>query len=266
MSSLQNNLGFTGLSTLPVTTPSPGTAQSMVTEVLNTQAAAAQANAQSASSLSNIVGLLSVMMSAVSQTTRPPTPAPAPAAAPRSAGSAAGAAGRQLKIVELDDFSVAHGNEIAKTLTRDGDVDLERVDLSRGGGNRLASMSTALDNLIERARNGETIDAVNISQQDFGNSGLAGEVRRKIDLLSDLGVPVAVAAGNNGPNQKNSLTGTKSFNVMSTTNGTVNRTSGTGNVSAEGQTTSFATANLAVQLARLRAQGLSNGQILNTLA
>lgn len=170
-----------------------------------------------------------------------------------------------LKIVELDDFSSSHGLEIANTLTQDGDVTLEQYDISKGGGNRLANISSSLDDLITRARNGEQIDAINISQQNFDNSSLSNEVRRKIDLLSDLGVPVVVAAGNNGPGQRNALAANSSFNVASTTNGVLNRTSGLGNVAAEGGTTSFATANLSRDIARLHAQGYSNGQILNIL-
>jgi hypothetical protein len=76
---------------------------------------------------------------------------------------------------------------------------------------------------------------------------------------------VVVAAGNNGPGQRNALAANSSFNVASTTNGVLNRTSGLGNVAAEGGTTSFATANLSRDIARLHAQGYSNGQILNIL-
>ena|GEM_PF-3081733 len=172
--------------------------------------------------------------------------------------------GNPLKIVAIDDFSSGHGQEITKTLAQGGDVDVQQYDISKGG-NRLANISSSLDDVIARVRNGETIDAVNLSQEDFGNSSLGNEVRRKIELLSDLGVPVAVAAGNGGRNQVNSLAASNSFNVGSTTNGVLNRSSGIGNVTAEGQTTSFATANLTSQLARMHAQGYSNGQIFSML-
>lgn len=172
--------------------------------------------------------------------------------------------GKPLNVVAIDDFSSPHGQEIVSTLAQGGDVEVQQYDISRGG-NRLANISSSLDDVIERARNGETIDAVNLSQQDFGNSSLDNEIRRKIELLSDMDIPVAVAAGNGGNGRLNGLNSNSSFNVASTTNGVLNRSSGLGNVAVEGQTTSFATANLTSQLARMHSQGYSNGQIFSML-
>lgn len=259
MASTFNNLALIpGLSlptSLPAAAPSSAATLSQI---------AAASNGLGATSLTSPLGsfrsLMSSITSSVLNTPAIPRRTTTGAPAPRTAGASNGA----LKIVQIDDFSSAHGQEIANTLTQDGDVSLEQYDISKGG-NRLANISSSLDDLITRARNGEKIDAVNISQQNFDNSSLSNEVRRKIELLSDLGVPVAVAAGNGGPNQQNGLAANNSFNVASTTNGVRNRDSGLGNVSAEGQTTSFATANMATQLARLHAQGYSNGQIFNML-
>jgi len=190
-------------------------------------------------------------------------------ALPKPAGAAS--TGKPLNIVQIDDFSTDktgfnHGQEIANTLSQDGNANIQKYDISKGG-NRLQNISNALDDVIAKAQNGESIDAVNLSQQDLDdNSPIAQEIRSKIDTLSSLGVPVAVAAGNGGPGKTNSLAGRNSFNVASTTNGAVNGDSGRGNVTAEGRTTSFATANFALQLAEMHAQGYTSGQLLNMMA
>jgi hypothetical protein len=185
----------------------------------------------------------------------PPQPLPAPSA---SLGTPA-PGGRPPRIAQIDDFTTDntgfnHGAEVAKTLNPDGKTNLLQMNIG-GGGDRLTHISNALDNVIARVKKGETIDAVNLSQQDFSNGPQAAQIRAKIDQLSTLGVPVAVAAGNNGPNQHNDLISNKAFSVESTTNGQVNSDSGIGNVQAEGRTTSFATANFARQIALKHAAG-----------
>ncbi len=160
-------------------------------------------------------------------------------------------------VAEIDDFTTDntgfnHGAEIANTLNPDGSVNVLKFNIG-GSGDRLAKIANSLDTVIARVKNGETIDAVNLSQQDFSNSPETAQVRAKIDELAALGVPVAVAAGNNGPSQHNSLISNKAFAVQSATNGLANPNSGLGNVTAEGRTTSFATANFTRQLAFSRA-------------
>lgn len=198
----------------------------------------------------------------------PPVPAgAAPPGGPVTKGSAFNG---NLRIAQIDNFSDAHGNEIANTLKKGGadaglggKVDLLQFDINNGGPNKVANINAALSDIISRVQRGEKIDAVNISLQ--GDGADTKQTSALVDQLISMGVPVAVAAGNNGPNVHNGLEGGNSFNVQSATNGQLNGTSGRGNITANGQTTSFATANLTPLLAMLRAQGLSIAQIRATL-
>lgn len=193
----------------------------------------------------------------------------APVAASAANGATAGrngAGGGRPKIVQIDDFTTDntgfnHGREVGNAIlsSSGGNANLEQIDVS-GGGSRSGKIANALRQVVQRVQNGEQVDAINISQQDFGNSADAQEVRQLIDQLSAMGVPVAVAAGNNGPGAVNQLASNSGFVVEST-----GANSGRGNVRAEGRTTSFATANLVGRLAAAHAQGLSLNQIRQNL-
>lgn len=177
----------------------------------------------------------------------------------------------RLVIAQVDLFTGStHGNEIAQTLkSGGGDPSLaSRIDLLQfdiGGGGSSQKTNDALKAIIQKVQNGEKIDAVNLSLTSFVNDASSQETRALVDQLGNLGVPVAIAAGNNGPNQENQLEGSTSFNVQSATNGKLNASSGRGNVTAEGRTTSFATANLAPILAAKRADGQTLSQIRASL-
>jgi hypothetical protein len=262
-----NNIGPQSAFAAPTALPGQSPLAAAALPLANPQAMASMFNplAGYGNAMSNISSSISMMIANTIR--RFSTPA-APSTTQRSTATGGGA-GRP-KIVQIDDFSTDrngfnHGQEIAKTLNSDGNVDLQQYDVSRGG-NRLTNISNALDDVIARVQNGETVDAINISLQDLDNSPISQQIRNKIDQLSSLGVPVAVAAGNGGPGARNALTTNTSFNVASTTNGVRNNNSGVGNVQAEGRTTSFATANLARQLAEKHAQGYTSGQLLNIMA
>lgn len=183
----------------------------------------------------------------------------------------------QVRIAQIDNFTTDqtgfnHGQEIANTLRNGGNdpnmrgkVDLLQYDVSKGGGSITDRIADSLENVAQRVQNGEQIDAVNLSMQDFQASGDTQRVKAAIEQLSQLGVPVAVAAGNGGRDTVNQLTGNSSFNVQSATDGNINQDSGLGNITAEGQTTSFATANLTPLLARMKASGASVGDIRSRL-
>ena len=170
----------------------------------------------------------------------------------------------------IDSFSDStHGNEIASSLLRggadaglSGKVQLEKFDV-RGGS--VGQINTHLESIIQKVLNGETIDAVNISQQALNSTPETSRTSQLIEQLSALGIPVAVAAGNGGSNAHNYLTGKQSFNVSSANQGVLNATSGRGNIISEGMTTSFATANLAPLLALRHRLGLSNQAMRNEL-
>lgn len=192
----------------------------------------------------------------------PPGAAPPPAAA----------AGGPLRIAQIDSFSGDHGNEIAGLIKKGGthpdlvgnkDVDLLQYDIGNGSSQKI---NDSLNDIITRVQKGERIDAVNMSLQDFTDNGASQETRGLVDKLISMGIPVAVAAGNDGPGAQNFLEGMNSFNVESFTGGKRNATSGLGNVHSEGSTTSYATANLTPLLASLHAQGMSLDQIRAYLA
>jgi hypothetical protein len=221
---------------------------------------------------------------AATTTTAATTPTPAPAAAATTAASGAagttatsagtaGASTGRLRIAQIDTFTGStHGQEIANTLRSGGGdpslagkIDLLQFDIANGNGGTSQNINNALQNIVQRVQSGEQIDAVNMSLQDFSNGAQEQQTRALVDQLAALGVPVAIAAGNNGPNQQNQLGGANTFNVQSATNGQINATSGRGNVTADGQTTSFAAANLAPVLAAKKAQGQTIGQIRASL-
>lgn len=193
----------------------------------------------------------------------PPALAQQPAAAPPSNG--------RLKIAQIDTFAADntgynHGTDMARILRNGGGdpslagrVDLMQFDIA--GGNSAGKITSSLQNVLQRVQAGEQVDAVNISLTAFQNDGNTQQSRALIDQLSALGVPVVVAAGNNGPGQVNQLLGNGSFNVQSATNGRINPSSGRGNTTFGGRTTSVATANLAPILAAQKAAGLSPAQI-----
>jgi len=160
--------------------------------------------------------------------------------------------------VEIDSFitdsqGFNHGEQVAKTINANNDINVIKMDISSGDG--YANVSNALDQVLARLKNGEHIDAVNLSQQAYVENAQAAEIRAKLDQIAAMGVPVDVAAGNDGPNKTNVLVSAHSFSVASTTNGVVNASSGKGNVNAEASTTSFAAAEFTRQIALLHAAG-----------
>jgi hypothetical protein len=204
-------------------------------------------------------------------TPKPAVTLPVASAGTASAGTAAAspsAGNGRLTIAQIDSFTgTTHGQEIANVLKNGGGdsslagkVDLIQFDIAKNG-NTSQNINDALQSVIQQVQSGTKIDAVNMSLQDFQASATSKQTSALVDQLAALGVPVAVAAGNSGPGQVNQLEGNNSFNVQSATNGQINATSGKGNVTANGQTTSFATANLAPVLAAKHAQGLSVAQI-----
>ncbi len=172
-----------------------------------------------------------------------------------------GGAQRRAKIAQIDDFGSNHGNAVGQAIQQGtgGNADIIKFDVQ--GGNTSGKIASSLNSIVQRVRNGETIDAVNISMQDFNNGPDKDQIHQSIAELKRMGVPVVVAAGNNGPGQVNRIGDANSFNVESATNGQRNASSGMGNVQAEGQTTSFAAANLTAQIANRKASGASMADI-----
>ena len=186
-----------------------------------------------------------------------------PAAATTGATGASGA-NRPLVIAQIDDFNTDstgfnHGQSIAQTLQSGGgdpslagNINLLQYQAS-GSSNSIAG---ALGNVIQKVQSGQTVDAVELPQDDFNNDAGSQQVRQDIDQLKALGVPVVVAAGNNGPGNVNQLADGNAITVANTQNGQLDPNSGVGNTQFEGRTTSFASANLAPIIALQHAEGL----------
>lgn len=143
-----------------------------------------------------------------------------------------------------------------------GEIETVRININ-DGGNRNLNIASALDQVATRAADGEEFDAVNLSQQEFADSEDAALVRDRIDLLqNEFGIPVVVAAGNNG-DATNTLSGSAAFVVENSRAGVETRAegSGSGNLRSEGYFTSQATANVTPRVAQLRERGYSIQQI-----
>jgi len=121
-----------------------------------------------------------------------------------------------------------------------------------------AKIAAVLDRLILLAEeDADAVDAVNISLQDFDETPHTVLVRMKSLQLLAMGIPVAVAAGNQGPNMANTLASEEVFVVQATENGKLRPESGPGNVRAEGGSTSYAVTAVTPLLARYKTQGYS---------
>lgn len=168
-------------------------------------------------------------------------------------------------VAVIDDFSRpgSHGDEIANIIAN-GDPAGQGINTLRlniaNGGDLNSNIAGALDQVLRQVQNGGHIDAVNLSQQNFNGGSQAIEDR--IRALQQAGVPVVVAAGNGGPGQQNGLARGAALVVENSARGSEGRsnTSGVGNVRAEGQFTSQATATVTAQAARAHANGATNVQ------
>jgi hypothetical protein len=174
-----------------------------------------------------------------------------------------------LNIAALDDFTgSSHGDNIAKTLENGGGdaglagkVNVQKFNISNGSTSQI---NDSLKQIIAQVKNGGSIDAVNISQQALNSTSDTTLTSQLVDQLAAMDIPVAIAAGNGGPQKHNYLEGNNTFNVSSSTNGQVNASSGEGNVVADGETTSQATANLSPILALRHRLGMTNQEIFNS--
>jgi hypothetical protein len=177
----------------------------------------------------------------------------------------------QLDTFFTDNTGFNHGRDIAATIRQGGatpqlagDIDLlqYRVD---GNGPLAATMANntanALQDVVKRVKNGQDIDAVNMSLQDFNPSAGAGQVRSLVQQLIQMNVPVLVAAGNAGPQMVNQLTTPSALVVQSATNGRRNANSGIGSIQGESSSTSFATAGLSPRIAAMANSGMTVQQI-----
>ncbi len=158
-----------------------------------------------------------------------------------------------------------HGQEVANTIQAGGAQTLQ-FNLAGKAGTNEEKIDASLKDVLAQVQAGADIDVVNLSQFNPSNNADIDSIRQTIDQLGALGVPVLVAAGNNGPNARNALgNSANAILVENTVGGTVSGQSGQGDVAFEGRTTSFATAGLSGQVATRLAQGQSLPQILASI-
>lgn len=185
----------------------------------------------------------------------------------------------RTRVAVIDDFAGTHGNQIDGIIRGGGTTTAGQVQGGAGvetvkfninnGGNRTRNIANSLDQIAQLAAQGQQFDAINISQQDFANNADTAAVREKIDMLQrQFGIPVIVAAGNNGAGVRNALAGSAAFVVENSVPGSNARAAGSvgGNVRAEGQFTSQAAANVTARVAQLREMGYNFAQIQQFLS
>ena len=194
-----------------------------------------------------------------------------------------------INVVQIDDFVSEknspnnkgqffnHGETVASILEAGGatpelgpDVQVSKLNIDDGGSgqNRTKNISKALDKVILAAQqNPDSVDAVNISQQD-AQAGMSEQaIRDKIVQLQNLGIPVVVAADNFGSTTPNQLAPESALVVQSTdANGNILPSSGPGNVRAEARSTSFAAPQVAPMVGYLKKQGYSVDQIQQAMS
>jgi hypothetical protein len=210
--------------------------------------------------------------------TQPPTPAPFKLEqADWISGQAAHQPARVIQAHAIDNFTpdphdnqFNHGETGSRKLEAggadpalQGRVMVHRYNVGFPEGDLLVQTDTwagkiaaVLDAVIAKARqNPASVDVVNISLQDFDDTPNARLVREKTRELLDMGIPVAVAAGNRGPDVWNMLADSSAFVVQSTENGQLRAESGPGNARAEGGSTSFSAVAVTPVLGKYKVLG-----------
>ncbi|HEY9687630.1 MAG TPA: hypothetical protein V6C52_11700 [Coleofasciculaceae cyanobacterium] len=189
---------------------------------------------------------------------------------------------RRLKIAVIDNFNRSddslykgfgsHGDYVTHLIRSGGKdprlagkIDVLTYDSAKSADDAVSTsldkILKSLDDVYNRAKSGENIDAVNLSQAAFSEGADSEQVRAAIGRLRDLNIPVAVAAGNNGPTEENTLANAGQFEVEATRNGKRVARSGHGNIKADEEYTSFATANLSPLLASRHHAGFDINEI-----
>lgn len=114
------------------------------------------------------------------------------------------------KIAVIDDFNGTHGPQVINNIQAGAGG--RALDIQQFGLNPQAStaqyeqqMIGHLQTILNRVKNGEKFDAVNISQASTADSPGSQQIRNLIGQITTLGVPVMIAAGNDG--RQNQLIG-----------------------------------------------------------
>lgn len=177
-----------------------------------------------------------------------------------------GQAGGRTRVAVIDDFQSGHGQRMEQTLNQSG-ADTLRFDVSQGG-NRTTMIANALQDVAARLDRGEDVDAISLSQQDFGTGPDTARIQGLMQYIQQKhGVPVVVAAGNAGPNGRNQLANGAALVASNAAPGSdfLDPNSGLGNILQAAPTTSDAAALVAARAAQLRNQGFGLQNIVGSL-
>lgn len=169
-----------------------------------------------------------------------------------------GQQGGRPRVAVIDDFQTGHGFRMEQTLNGSG-ADTLRFNTNQPGANRTTMIANALQDVAARLDRGEKVDAISLSQQDFGVGPDTGRIQQLMQYIQQRhGVPVVVAAGNAGPGAQNQLANGAALVASNAAPGSDFRdpNSGLGNILQAAPTTSDAAALVAARAAALRNQGL----------
>lgn len=213
--------------------------------------------------------------------------APAPAPAPAAAAVAKKPPEQTADIFVIDDFLASpnqasatdatkgfnHGQTVSNIIRSGGitpiatnNLNVQDVNINIPNVDRAKAISDALDKIIKDVKaNPASVDAVNLSQASAGTDAGTKLIQQKIKELQDLGVPVLIAAGNNGINTPNTLAPTGAIVVQAAdSNGNTLADSGPGTIkvnapdavdTTRNRQTSFATPEIAAFVAEMRMMG-----------
>src|SRR5690606_18272449 len=116
-----------------------------------------------------------------------------------------GQVGGRTRVAVIDDFQSGHGFRMEQTLNQSG-ADTLRFNVNVPGANRTTMIANALQDVAARLDRGEDVDAISLSQQDFGAGPDTARIQQLMQYIQQRhGVPVIVAAGNAGPGARNQL-------------------------------------------------------------
>ncbi len=182
-------------------------------------------------------------------------------------GGQAGQTGGRTRVAVIDDFQSGHGQRMEQTLNQSG-ADTLRFNVNQPGANRTTMIANALQDVAARLDRGEDVDAISLSQQDFGAGPDTARIQQLMQYIQQKhGVPVVVAAGNAGPNARNQLANGAALVASNAAPGSdfLDPNSGLGNILQAAPTTSDAAALVAARAAQLRNQGFGLQNIVSGL-
>ncbi len=191
----------------------------------------------------------------------------------------------QIRIALVDDFVAEegefnHGETMAGIIQSGGaitqgainseapNIEIERFEVDVPGEVRVESIANATDEVVRQVANGEEFDAVNLSQQaNFVDPFTIRTNANTTRLQNQFDVPVAAAAGNNGPDVPNTLATGAAVVVENAEFGTETRAagSGEGNLTSEGVFTCQATANVTARAGQLQDLGFNPDEVATLL-